>query len=153
MKNENVHFQSASVEWATPIDFFKLMESKFGAFDLDCCASEESKKCDVYFSQSDNGLIKPWHGRVWMNPPYGRGENGISAWIKKAHRESLFGVEVVCLIPARTDTAWWHDYVIPHAKSVEFIRGRIKFIPFGDNKSSGNNTASFPSAVVLFSNK
>jgi site-specific DNA-methyltransferase (adenine-specific) len=74
-----------------------------------------------------------------MNPPYGR---EIGQWVKKAYNESRNGATVVCLLPARTDTAWWHDYVLPMA-TVTFIRGRLKF---GDSK----NSAPFPSAVAVF---
>ena len=75
-----------------------------------------------------------------MNPPYGK---VISLWMKKAYESSLEGATVVCLVPARTDTKWWHTYVIPHAKEVRFIQGRLKFV-------GGKNTAPFPSAVVIY---
>lgn len=146
--NKSIHFQSNSCEWGTPPEFFKRMQDKYGIFDIDVCATAESTKCSKYFDISANGLEQDWSGLCWMNPPYGR---GIGAWIKKAFEESKKGAKVVCLIPARTDTAWWHDYVIKHGK-IEFLRGRIKFVPFGENKNVGKkqNSAAFPSAVVTF---
>ena len=134
-----VHFSSASDDWATPQDFFDKMSSVWGPFDLDVCASPGNAKCRRFFTKEDNGLSKDWLGRCWMNPPYGR---AIGAWMKKAYEESLRGAQVVvCLVPARTDTAWWHDYA---AKGqVTFIRGRIKF-------GGHQNSAPFPSAVVVF---
>ena len=98
----------------------------------------QNAKCERFFTIEDDGLLQDWQGRVWMNPPYGR---EIGRWMRKAYESSLAGATVVCLVPARTDTAWWHDYA---AKGhVSFIRGRLKF---GDAK----NSAPFPNAVVTF---
>ena len=88
-----------------------------------------------------DGLQQNWTGMCWMNPPYGK---EIGKWLKKAYESSINGAIVVCLIPARTDTAWWHDYVMKG--KIRFIRGRLKF---GGNK----NSAPFPSAIVVFSGK
>ena len=131
-------FTSATDEWPTPRDFFAAQDAKWG-FTLDPCATAENAKCAKFYDRSANGLAQSWAGeRVWMNPPYGR---EIGKWMKKAHEESERGALVVCLVPARTDTAWWHDFA---AKGrVEFIRGRLKF---GD----GKNAAPFPSALVVF---
>ena len=90
--------------------------------------------------RKQDGLQHKWEGRCWMNPPYGR---KIGQWVQKAYESSLQGATVVCLLPARTDTAWWHDFCIAHAAKITFLRGRLKF---GDAKHS----APFPSAVVLF---
>lgn len=137
MNNMAVHFSSATDLWATPQEFFDKYDAIFG-FDLDVCANAENTKCLDYFDLDRNGLTQEWKGSCWMNPPYGR---GIGAWVAKAYESSLAGATVVCLLPARTDTAWWHDYC---AKGeVEFIRGRLKF---GGHK----NSAPFPSAVVVF---
>jgi phage N-6-adenine-methyltransferase len=134
----SVHFSSASDNWATPQDFFDKVNSELGPFDIDVCASAENAKCGVYFTERDDGLRQRWSGKVWMNPPYGR---TIGHWMKKAYESSRGGATVVCLVPARTDTAWWHDYA---AKGdVRFIRGRLKF---GGHK----NSAPFPSALVVF---
>lgn len=133
-----VHFSSASEDWATPQDFFDYLNLQFG-FTLDVCASAENAKCNRFFTEADDGLAQDWGDAVcWMNPPYGR---TIGRWMKKAHESSLKGATVVCLVPARTDTAWWHDYAI--RGEVRFLRGRLKF---GNSKAN----APFPSAVVVF---
>lgn len=136
----NVHFSSKTDNWSTPDDFFKKCEEEFGTFDLDVCASQENAKAKRFFTREDDGLSKDWDGElIWMNPPYGR---EISKWIKKAHDTSWNCRTVVCLVPARTDTRWWHDYIQGKAE-VRFIRGRLKF---GSSKSN----APFPSALVIF---
>jgi phage N-6-adenine-methyltransferase len=139
--NTALHFSSATEEWPTPRAFFAKCEREFGPFDLDPCATHESAKAPRYFTKDDDGLAQHWRGRVWMNPPYGR---TIGAWMRKAYQSAQAGALVVCLVPARTDTAWWHNYA---AKGqVRFIRGRLKF---GDAKYS----APFPSALVVFGHK
>ena len=137
----SVHFSSATDLWATPQAFFDSVEAEFGTFDLDACASPENTKCGRYFTAAEDGLAQEWRGRVWMNPPYGR---TIGRWVKKAYESSLDGAIVVCLLPARTDTAWWHDYVMKG--EIRFLRGRLKF---GNSK----NSAPFPSALVVFNRK
>lgn len=135
---EKAMFSSATVEWPTPRDFFDKCAAEFGPFDLDPCATAENAKAARYYTKHDDGLAQSWTGRVWMNPPYGR---TISAWMRKAYEESLKGAVVVCLVPARTDTAWWHDYA---AKGkVRFLRGRLKF-------EGAKANAPFPSALVVF---
>lgn len=137
--NTDLMFSSATDQWATPQAFFNEWHAMFN-FTLDVCADASNAKCPRYYTRDTNGLIHDWSLDVcWMNPPYGR---EIGGWVQKAYRESLKGATVVCLLPARTDTAWWHDYVIPHAK-VTFVRGRLKF---GDATSG----APFPSAVAVF---
>lgn len=134
---------STTDEWATPQDFFDGLNQEFG-FGLDVCATAENAKCDAYYTKKQNGLAQAWHKSAavcWMNPPYGR---QIGAWMKKAYEESQKGATVVCLVPARTDTAWWHDYAM--RGSVRFVRGRLKF-------GGGKNSAPFPSAVVIFGGK
>jgi len=133
----SVHFSSKTDLWATPQDFFDKYDAIY-RFELDVCANADNAKCKRYFSQQDDGLIQEWQGVCWMNPPYGR---AIKDWVKKAYESALNGATVVCLLPARTDTAWWHDYCVKG--SIEFIRGRLKF---GGSK----NSAPFPSAVVVF---
>ena len=126
--------------WATPQAFFDKYNEIY-KFDIDVCAIAENAKCQKYFTPKENGLSQEWTGNCWMNPPYGR---EIKKWVKKAYESSLDGATVVCLLPARTDTAWWHDYCING--KIEFIRGRLKF---GNAKTS----APFPSAVVTFKTK
>ncbi len=135
MNNLAVHFSSKSDMWATPQDLFDELNREFH-FTLDVCASEENHKCERYFTLGDDGLSQDWDGVCWMNPPYGR---SIGAWVKKAAESSC---KVVCLLPARTDTAWWHDYCIKSG-IIRFLRGRLKF---GGHK----NNAPFPSAIVIF---
>lgn len=137
LKPMNIHYSSATPEWSTPQDFFDRQNAIHG-FTLDVCATAENAKCHHYFSEEIDGLSKKWTGVCWMNPPYGR---GIKAWVKKAYEASLQGTTVVCLVPARTCTAWWHDYCMKG--EIEFIRGRLKF---GGSKWN----APFPSALVIF---
>ena len=131
-------FSSRSDEWATPQEFFDRLDAEFH-FDIDVCATPENAKCKRYFTKEQDGLKQEWEGICWMNPPYGR---EISRWMKKAYESSQGGATVVCLIPSRTDTKWWHEYVIGHASDVRFVRGRIRF--------SGKDPAPFPSAVVVY---
>lgn len=135
----SVHFSSATDQWATPQDFFDQQNALYGPFDVDVCADATNAKCAVYFDKNADGLAQPWVGKCWMNPPYGR---DIGKWMKKAKESARNGTVVVCLVPARTDTKWWHDYAM--AGRIVFIRGRLKF---GGSK----NSAPFPSAVVIFS--
>jgi phage N-6-adenine-methyltransferase len=123
--------------WATPQDFFDKLNEEFG-FEVDVCAVAENAKCQKYFTPEMDGLKQKWTGVCWMNPPYGR---QIRKWVKKAYESSLKGATVVCLLPARTDTKWWHDYCMKG--EVRLVKGRLKF---GD----GKNSAPFPSAVVVF---
>lgn len=132
----NVHFSSTTDLHATPQDFFDKLNAEF-SFTLDVCANHENHKCADYFTKEQDGLKQEWSGVCFMNPPYGR---EIGLWMKKANEAFKNGSIVVCLVPARTDTSWWHDYAIQH--EVRFIRGRLKF---GDAK----NSAPFPSAVIV----
>ena len=139
----NVHFSSRKTDWATPWTLFRQWDTLQGPFTLDVCATDENAKCGHFFSPKDDGLSQNWSGVCWMNPPYGR---AISHWIAKAVVEvNTAGVRrVVCLLPARTDTAWWHTFVIPHG-AVRFLRGRIRF-------EGAAHPAPFPSAIVVFNN-
>ena len=131
-------FSSKTDNWATPQDFFDAWNALYD-FELDVCADHDNAKCQNYFTIEEDGLQQDWKTRrCWMNPPYGR---EIGKWMQKAYQESQKGATVVCLVPARTDTTWWHDYAMQG--SITFIRGRLKF---GDSK----NSAPFPSAVVVF---
>lgn len=136
----DVHFSSKTDLWSTPQAFFDKLDDKFG-FTLDVCATDDNAKCSNYYTVEDDGLSQIWEGVVWMNPPYGR---EIGKWMRKAYESSKNGATVVCLVPSRTDTAWWHDTA---AKGeVEFLRGRLKF-------GNAKNSAPFPSAVVVFKPK
>lgn len=133
----NVHFSSRTDLWSTPQDFFDKLNAEF-SFELDVCALPENAKCAKYFTPEQNGLTKEWIGTCWMNPPYGR---EIVNWMRKAYDSSKHGATTVCLVPSRTDTAWWHDYAMNG--EIRFIKGRLKF-------GGSSNSAPFPSAVVIF---
>jgi phage N-6-adenine-methyltransferase len=133
----DVHYSSQTVIWETPKEFFDKYNEKY-KFDIDVCALPENAKCSKFYSPEEDGLKQEWVGNCWMNPPYGR---EISKWMKKAYESSLKGATVVCLVPSRTDTKWWHEFAIKG--QIEFIKGRLKF---GGHK----NAAPFPNAVVVF---
>ena len=139
--NTAVLFSSKTDQWATPQRFYDDLNEEF-SFTLDPCADESNHKCARYFTKEDDGLSKDWGGEVvFCNPPYGR---EIPHWVKKCFDEVHFG-ECPCavmLIPARTDTQWFHKYIYNKAE-IRFIKGRLKF---GDSQ----NSAPFPSMVVVF---
>lgn len=137
MKGQKVLTSSASCEWQTPDWLFKELDDEFH-FDLDVCATPENAKCERYFTKEQDGLKQEWTGVCWMNPPYGK---EIGAWMKKAYESGKNGNTVVCLVPSRTDTAWFHDYALKG--KIRFLRGRVKFGGSKDN-------APFPSAIVIF---
>lgn len=139
-RSMDVHYSSKTDDWATPADFFAAQNAKYH-FDLDACADDFNHKCDRYFTRVDDGLKQVWTGNVWMNPPYGR---GIGAWVKKAYESAQAGALVVCLLPARTDTKWFHDYC--KKGEVEFLKGRLSF---GENPTA-KARAPFPSVLVVF---
>ena len=134
-------YSSKSCEWETPQEFFDRLNAIYH-FDLDVCATPENTKCNQYYTKEQNGLLQKWHGTCWMNPPYGR---EIGKWMHKAYQSAKEGAIVVCLVPARTDTAWWHDTVMQGGQ-IQFIRGRLKF-------GNSRNSAPFPSAIVVFDGK
>lgn len=135
--NTAPHFSSATDLWSTPQKVFDDLNAEFH-MTLDVCATADNAKCGAYYDKEADGLAQDWSGkRCWMNPPYGR---EIGKWVQKAAQGGA--QTVVCLLPARTDTRWWHDYIQDKAE-VRFIKGRLKF---GDCK----NSAPFPSAIVIF---
>ena len=134
-------FSSNNCEWETPLEFFEELNVEFH-FNLDPCALPENAKCTDFFTPEVDGLKQTWKGRrVFVNPPYGK---EIKKWVEKCYNESREkDTLVVLLIPARTDTAYFHDYILNIAKEIRFIRGRLRF---GDSKFP----APFPSMVVVF---
>ena len=132
----SVHFNSQSDMWETPQWLFDKLNAEYN-FTLDACAVPDNAKCPVYFTPDQDGLSQDWTGRVWCNPPYGR---EIGKWVRKAFECSAD--VVVMLLPARTDTRWFHDYV-NRGGHVEFLKGRLHF---GGSK----NAAPFPSMIVVF---
>lgn len=139
--NTDLMFSSKTDLWSTPQDFFDKLNEEFN-FDLDPCSTHENTKCKKHYTKEENGLIQDWGGhKVFCNPPYGR---ELKDWVKKCSDESKKdNTTVVMLIPARTDTSYFHDYIYKKVKEIRFIRGRLKF---GDSK----NAAPFPSMVVIF---
>lgn len=136
--NTQVMFSSATDMWATPQDFFDNLNNEF-MFEIDVCATAENAKCKTFYTKEQNGLEMPWNGVCWCNPPYGR---EIGKWVERAYTSSVGGATVVMLLPARTDTKWFHEYIYGKAE-IRFIKGRLKF---GDSK----NSAPFPSMVAVF---
>ena len=136
----DVMFSSKTDLWETPQKFFDELDAEFH-FGVDVCATDENAKCSNYFTVKDNGLSQNWGGRgtIWCNPPYGR---QIGKWVQKAYATALTGETVVMLLPARTDTKWFHDYIYGKAE-IRFVKGRLKF-------GGCNNSAPFPSMIVIF---
>ena len=134
----NVHFSSATDQWATPSDTFDKLNKIFN-FETDVCADSTNTKCKNFYTEDVDGLKQDWKGVCWMNPPYGR---QIGDWLEKAYiscKEN--NATVVCLIPARTDTKYWHEFCIKG--EIFYIKGRLKF-------GCATNSAPFPSAIVVF---
>ena len=139
--NTKLMFSSKTDLWSTPQEFYNKLNEEFN-FNLDPCATNENHKCEKYFTIDDDGLKQNWQGhRVFCNPPYGR---VLKEWVQKCYEESLKpNTTVVMLIPARTDTIYFHKYIYNISKEIRFIKGRLKF---GDCK----NSAPFPSMVIVF---
>ena len=129
---------SNTPEWATPQSFFDALNREF-SFTLDPCSTHENAKCEKHYTKEDDGLSQSWRGEVvFCNPPYGR---ELPKWVKKCYDESRHAT-VVMLIPARTDTSYFHDYIYGKSE-IRFIRGRLKF-------NDGKQRAPFPSMVVIY---
>lgn len=135
-----VYHRSDSVEWETPRSYYDELNAVYH-FDLDVCATASNAKCSRYFTREQDGLRQTWTGRCWMNPPYG---NDIGKWLAKAVEsvESGSAEVVVCLVPSRTGTRWWHAYAVK--ADVEFLKGRLRF--------GGKDAAPFDSALLIFRN-
>lgn len=138
-------FSSEKEDWETPQEFFDELNKEF-CFGLDACADESNHKCPVYFTKEDDGLSMDWDGQtVFCNPPYGRNITG--KWVKKAHdtlKSARNRTVVVMLIPARTDTKWFHEYIYDKPNvEIRFLKGRLKFV-------GAEHSAPFPSMVVIF---
>ena len=133
--NREAMFSSKTDLWETPQDFFDNLNEEF-RFQTDVCALPENAKCKHFYTPEQDGLVQEWSGSCWCNPPYGR---QIGKWVRKASESKA---TTVLLIPARTDTAWFHDYIYGKAE-VRFIRGRLRF-------SGAKFNAPFPCMVVVF---
>jgi len=134
-------FSTGTIHWSTPQDFFDKVNRKY-KFTLDACADTTNYKVKNYFTAKDNGLAQSWQNNVvWCNPPYGK---TISDWVKKASDECSAKCTIVMLLPARTDTRWFHDYIYGNENCrIQFIKGRLKF-------SNSKSSAPFPSMLVEF---
>jgi phage N-6-adenine-methyltransferase len=139
MTKDSVHFSSQSNEWTTPQAIFDELNQEFG-FNLDPASTDENAKCSRHFTEKDDGLSQDWSdANVFLNPPYGR---KIGKWIKKAYESNA--KVVVALIPSRTDTSYFHDYILDKAE-IRFIRGRLYF-------GVGTGPAPFPSMIIIWRN-
>lgn len=139
MIGQSTLFSRATDEWGTPLMFFNQLNDEFG-FTLDPCATPENRKCEKFFTKEEDGLTKDWAGeKVFVNPPY----SDIKRWVEKCYQESdKPNTKVVMLIPSRTDTRWFHDFIYKKSE-VRFVKGRLKF-------GSAKFNAPFPSMVVVF---
>lgn len=133
------------MDWCTPQSFFDELDKEFH-FVLDAAATAKSAKCKKFFTPEDDGLKQSWsvdNGSVWCNPPYGK---EIGKWVKKAYEEAQKGYPIVLLIPARTDTAYFHNYIY-HKAEIRFVRGRLKFT---DEEGNAKDATPFPSMIVIY---
>lgn len=137
---DGVLFSSKSDLWETPQELFEKLNQEFH-FEVDVCATQKNAKCSKYYSPEQDGLSQKWGGVCWCNPPYGR---KVKDWVLKAEQSAKDGAIVVMLLPARTDTKWFHDYILGKAE-IRFLKGRLKF-------GGANNSAPFPSMIVIFGN-
>ncbi len=143
MKLNTIVYSSERTTWETPQFLFDDLNKEFG-FIIDLCADATNHKCDKYFDLEQDSLKQDW-GKdqvCWMNPPFGR---GIEVWVQKAYEAGLKGNTVVCLFPVRTDTKWWHNYVMK-AYEIRLMNRRISF-------EGSKNKAPFPSCIVIFNGK
>jgi site-specific DNA-methyltransferase (adenine-specific) len=151
------NFSSETCEWATPQDFYDRLHKEYD-FTLDVCATTENAKCQRYYTKVDDALRQPWAPeRCWMNPPYGR---DMGKWVQKAWLESQKGALVVCLVPARTDVRWWHDWAM--RGEIRYHKGRLRFCRADgarlahkgkavmEGRKPAQNTAPFATATVIF---
>lgn len=138
--NNKLMFSSKSDLWETPQELFDRLDNEFH-FTLDVCALPENAKCQQFYTPEQDGLSQPWAGVCWCNPPYGR---NVGQWVRRAWLASAAGNVVVMLLPARTDTRWFHEYIYSRERvEIRFLRGRLKF---GESK----NAAPFPSMIAIF---
>ena len=156
MKDPSVMFSSKKQDWATPPEFMDFLKEELEWIpDLDAACSPHNKKADIGYclEEGNDGLKKPWFGHVWVNPPFGR---ELPLWIEKASEYAASQYNdiplwsVMMLIPARTDTKWFHQLLLPTCKKIFFIKGRFNYLEHGDSKASN---APFPTMLVYFGNR
>ena len=141
--NKDQLYSAKKEDWATPWSLFNVVNKEFN-FVLDAAASKENSKCALFIDEKKDALKQSWYdiakgGAVWLNPPYGR---SLSKWVEKAYKESVKGCTVVCLTFARTDTQWWHNWVMKAAE-IRLIPGRITFV-------GAKAGAPAPSCLIVF---
>ena len=140
--NTDLMFSSKDDSWETPPSLFNILDMEFN-FTLDPCCTKQTAKCKKFFTKEEDGLIQDWSKDiVFVNPPYGR---EIGKWVEKSYNEAKKGAKVVMLIPSRTDTKWFHDFIYNKAE-IRFLKGRIRFL---QNKKE-LNTAPFPTMLIIF---
>jgi phage N-6-adenine-methyltransferase len=130
-------FNRSKVEYETPDEIFNPLNEEFG-FTLDVCADKDNAKCELFYSKEQDSLSRKWQGVCWMNPPFGR---EMKKWVKKAYESWKEGATVVCLLPSRTNTLWWHDWVMKG--DVRFIKGEVTF-------KGQKNGLWMPMSIVVF---
>jgi len=130
-------FNRSKVEYETPDEIFNPLDDEFG-FTLDVCADKDNTKCELFYSKEQDSLSRKWQGVCWMNPPFGR---EMKKWVKKAYESWKEGATVVCLLPSRTNTLWWHDWVMKG--EVRFIKGEVTF-------KGQKNGLWMPMSIVIF---
>ena len=140
--NTDLMFSSKDDSWETPPSLFNILDMEFN-FTLDPCCTKRTAKCKKFFTKEEDGLIQDWSKDiVFVNPPYGR---EIGKWVEKSYNETKKGAKVVMLIPSRTDTKWFHDFIYNKAE-IRFLKGRIRFL---QNKKE-LNAAPFPTMLIIF---
>lgn len=143
--NTKLHFSSVSDDWATPQWLFDALNKNF-KFTLDPCATKENAKCKKFFTKETNGLDQDWSkDRAFVNPPYGR---VLKHWVEKAAKTYDNCGFVVLLVPSRTDTSWWHKWIVPYARII-YLNGRLSFVTNGVVQK-GSHAAPFPSALAIY---
>ena len=136
---DNNSFKSKSEEYETPLYIFEPLQKEFN-LKLDVCATEKNSKCKLFFTKEDDALTKNWNKNFWMNPPFSR---NLKKWVQKAYEESQKGVIGVLILPVRSNTNWWHKYIIDTKAEVRFLKGEIKF-------SNYKRGLWLPFAIVIF---
>jgi len=152
-RRKNVLFRSGHQDYRTPPELFEKLHAEFG-FTCDVAADADNALCPRFYTRETDALAQDWTGVCWLNPPFAEAERvsqtergrRFGLWLKKAAESAAAGAVVVALIPARTDTHWFHDYVLPYAE-IRFVRGRQRFPRPGDLKTK---SATFPSLIAVY---
>jgi len=141
----HVCLTSKSPMYGTPLNLFRELDHEFG-FQTDVCAVEALALCAHYYTPEVDGLAQEWRGACWMNPPYGK---GIEKWVQKAYESSQQGATVVCLLPARVDSRWFHNWVW-HKAEIRYPKGRLRFRGFAGRGTAHGHFAPFPCLLAIY---